>query len=1155
MKKIAATLLLFIGLIGYSQTNGISYQAVILNPSGEQLPGVNNTNTPLSNKYICLKFSIIDHNSQLEYIETVQTTTDEFGMVNLVIGTGDQIGGYASSFSNILWNTNPKSLKVDLSTTGVCSYYTEISNQPFTAVPFALYAVNSESAAAIATLQATVAANATATTNALALKEDAINKSTTTTLGTSNVLFPTQNAVKTYVDTNITSVNTSNAALQATVTANATAATNAIAAVQTDVNQNEADSDAADLILQNNITTLQNTVTSNANATTTALTLKEDAANKSTATTLGTSNVLFPTQNAVKTYVDTNIATVNASNTALQATITANATTATNAIAAVQADVNQNEADSDAADLVLQNNITTLQNTVASNTTSTTTALALKEDAANKSTTTTLGTSDLLFPTQNAVKTYVDNQITSATIPDADASTKGKLQLAGDLAGTAAAPTVPGLANKENSANKSTTTNLGNSDVLFPTQNAVKTYVDTNIATVNASNTALQATITANATTATNAIAAVQADVNQNEADSDAADLVLQNNITTLQNTVASNTTSTTTALALKEDAANKSTTTTLGTSDLLFPTQNAVKTYVDSNITTVNASNTALQATVNSNATATTTAIAAVQADVDANESATATALALKEDTANKSTATTLGTSNVLFPTQNAVKAYVDSNISTVNTSNTALQASITSNATAATNAITAVQADVDANESATTSALALKEDAANKSTATTLGTSNVLFPTQNAVKTYVDNQVSNVSANQNFVDLTSDQTVGGVKTFTSNATFKGQSIGKGNATGGGNLAVGAFALNGVSTGQRNTAIGYASLLSYVGSGFDNNTSVGFNNMPFLTTGSGNTSVGAESMLAILTGTSNTSIGNQSLINTTGNNNVGVGKSAGGGITSGSDNTMIGTNTTSSLNSISNATAIGSGAIVAASNTIQLGNINVTNVKTTGTLTAGTVTYPNVHNSTAGQVLTTNASGVASWTTPSGSAHYVGETYGGGIVFYVWDNGAHGLIGANTELNNGQPLTWGGGSNAYVGTISTNGVLGGKINTQRILNVIPVPTYGNGDPQTGQRSAAFYAATYYNPPVVVNGVTVTPQFSDWYLPNAHELTLFATQSALFPNCNFATHDHWTSQERNDYAYLAFALAANSNTYIYQTNKSSTNYVVAIRSF
>ena len=140
MKKIVVTLLLFISFIGYSQTNGITYQAVILNPSGDQLPGVNNTNAPLVNKEICLKFSIIDQNSQFEYIETVQTTTDEFGMVNLIIGTGDQIGGYTSSFSTILWNANPKSLKVDLSTTGVCSDYTEISNQPFTAVPFALFA-------------------------------------------------------------------------------------------------------------------------------------------------------------------------------------------------------------------------------------------------------------------------------------------------------------------------------------------------------------------------------------------------------------------------------------------------------------------------------------------------------------------------------------------------------------------------------------------------------------------------------------------------------------------------------------------------------------------------------------------------------------------------------------------------------------------------------------------------------------------------------------------------------------------------------------------------------------------------------------------------------------------------------------------------------
>jgi hypothetical protein len=70
-----------------------------------------------------------------------------------------------------------------------------------------------------------------------------------------------------------------------------------------------------------------------------------------------------------------------------------------------------------------------------------TTSLATKEDASNKSNA-ALGTSTTFYPTQNAVKTYVDAQVLSVTIADADASTKGKLQLAGDLAGTAASPSV-----------------------------------------------------------------------------------------------------------------------------------------------------------------------------------------------------------------------------------------------------------------------------------------------------------------------------------------------------------------------------------------------------------------------------------------------------------------------------------------------------------------------------------------------------------------------------------------------------------------------------------------------------------------------------------------------------------------------------------------
>lgn len=49
---------------------------------------------------------------------------------------------------------------------------------------------------------------------------------------------------------------------------------------------------------------------------------------------------------------------------------------------------------------------------------------------------------------QAANKTYVDT-VAGAGAPDATTSTKGILQLAGDLGGTATAPTVPGLANKQ----------------------------------------------------------------------------------------------------------------------------------------------------------------------------------------------------------------------------------------------------------------------------------------------------------------------------------------------------------------------------------------------------------------------------------------------------------------------------------------------------------------------------------------------------------------------------------------------------------------------------------------------------------------------------------------------------------------------------------
>ena len=65
-----------------------------------------------------------------------------------------------------------------------------------------------------------------------------------------------------------------------------------------------------------------------------------------------------------------------------------------------------------------------------------------KEDVGNKSTDVSGdGTSDAKYPSVKAVKDFVDNAI-SASTPDATTTTKGKIKLAGDLTGIAAAPTV-----------------------------------------------------------------------------------------------------------------------------------------------------------------------------------------------------------------------------------------------------------------------------------------------------------------------------------------------------------------------------------------------------------------------------------------------------------------------------------------------------------------------------------------------------------------------------------------------------------------------------------------------------------------------------------------------------------------------------------------
>ena len=331
MKKYI-TLLIFslLTFTGLSQDNGITYQAVIYNPNGQSLPGEDDTLSPLVETDICLKFSIMG--SGLEYEETVQTTTDKFGMVNLKIGTNTQTGGSAASLQDINWDSGEKSMRVELNAVGNCNSFVQISYQTFSYVPFAYYALNEGNTSDISALEEALAENTAADAEesaagdaADAALQEAIDANAAADAEESTAGDAADFALQAAIDANAAADAEESAAgtaadlaLQAIVegaiteaTAAIIANTVAIATTQADVDQNEADSDAADAALQAII---------------------DAAITEATAAIIANTAAIATTQ----ADVDQNEADSDAAD------------------AAMQADIDQNEADSDAADEALQ---------------------------------------------------------------------------------------------------------------------------------------------------------------------------------------------------------------------------------------------------------------------------------------------------------------------------------------------------------------------------------------------------------------------------------------------------------------------------------------------------------------------------------------------------------------------------------------------------------------------------------------------------------------------------------------------------------------------------------------------------------------------------------------------------------------------------------
>jgi hypothetical protein len=178
----------------------------------------------------------------------------------------------------------------------------------------------------------------------------------------------------------------------------------------------------------------------------------------------------------------------------------------------------------------------------------------------------------------------------------------------------------------------------------------------------------------------------------------------------------------------------------------------------------------------------------------------------------------------------------------------------------------------------------------------------------------------------------------------------------------------------------------------------------------------------------------------------------------------------------------------------------VNTGDQSINRTGLTVTLTNGGTYQDSINTYTAGTGIDiTNH--VISTTGPAPLA--IGDSYGGGIIFWLDGTGQHGLIVATTDQSTG--IQWYNGTFRYTGATG-DGLYAGAMNTT-ILVATQI-----ADNQTGN-FAAKVCADYS---VIVDGVT----YGDWYLPSKYELNLLYLQKDLIGG--FASAYYWSSSELSD---------------------------------
>jgi hypothetical protein len=163
---------------------------------------------------------------------------------------------------------------------------------------------------------------------------------------------------------------------------------------------------------------------------------------------------------------------------------------------------------------------------------------------------------------------------------------------------------------------------------------------------------------------------------------------------------------------------------------------------------------------------------------------------------------------------------------------------------------------------------------------------------------------------------------------------------------------------------------------------------------------------------------------------------------------------------------------------------------------------------------------------------------HKIGDKYGGGKVFYVYDGGLHGLIAPLADQT-----TYPKGMQWYNGIYKVTGATGDGVNAGAMNTALIVAAQIN-DTQGGNFAAKLCADYSVKG---ADGVT----YGDWYLPSKAELNLLYKQRNVVGG--FASDFYWSSSEFDSLS--AWSQYFTGGSQFPFGNKSSTFPVRCVRAF